>query len=83
MKQITLPCMGLETKDALHSALAEVLDFPDWYGSNLDALYDCLTDLDDPVHLHLTGWDTLPYWRDGFAAVFAEAASPCFTVTYA
>lgn len=83
MKQITLSCMGLETKDALHSALAEALDFPDWYGCNLDALCDCLTDLDDPVHLHLIDWDTLPHWRDGFAAVFADAASPRFAVTYA
>lgn len=83
MKQITLACTGLETKDALHAALAEALDFPDWYGGNLDALYDCLTDLDDPVQLRLTGWDTLPHWREGFAAVFADAASARFAVTYA
>ncbi len=25
--------------------LGQVLDFPDWYGRNLDALKDCLTDL--------------------------------------
>ncbi len=83
MKQITLSCATLKTKDALHAALAEALDFPDWYGANLDALYDCLQDLDDPVHLHLTDWDSLPDWREGFAAVFADAACPDFTVTYA
>ena len=32
-------------KDMLHDTLAAALDFPDWYGRNLDALYDCLTDL--------------------------------------
>jgi len=26
--------------------LGEVLDFPDWYGANFDALHDCLTDPD-------------------------------------
>lgn len=26
-------------------AIAEALSFPDWFGRNLDALYDCLTDL--------------------------------------
>jgi RNAse (barnase) inhibitor barstar len=33
----------------------QVLDFPDWYGHNLDALYDCLLELvlasDVPVHV--------------------------------
>ena len=30
---------------AFHRAVAAVLDFPDYYGSNLDALNDCLGDL--------------------------------------
>lgn len=25
--------------------MAEMLEFPDYYGKNLDALYDCLTEL--------------------------------------
>lgn len=83
MEQITLCCTGLENRESLHEALAKALGFPDWYGGNLDALYDCLTDLDQPVHLHLTGWETLPDWRDGFAAVFHDAASPRFVVTFA
>ena len=28
----------------MHRALADLLDFPDYYGNNLDALNDCLTD---------------------------------------
>ena len=28
----------------LHEALAAGLDLPAWYGGNLDALYDCLTE---------------------------------------
>ena len=31
--------------DAALSRLAECLQFPDWFGHNLDALHDCLTDL--------------------------------------
>ena len=31
--------------DSVLIRLAQVLDFPDWYGRNLDALKDCLTDL--------------------------------------
>ena len=33
--------------------LAEQLDFPDWYGGNLDALYDCLTDLTEETSIIL------------------------------
>lgn len=32
-------------KTSLIAAIAEALDFPDWTGRNLDALYDALTDL--------------------------------------
>lgn len=28
-----------------HLYLKEILNFPDYYGENLDALYDCLTDI--------------------------------------
>ena len=28
-----------------HDYLKEVLNFPDYYGKNLDALYDCLCDI--------------------------------------
>lgn len=33
-------------KDA-HAYLSEKLDFPEYYGKNLDALYECLCDLAD------------------------------------
>ncbi|MET9626202.1 barstar family protein [Lentzea sp. NPDC006480] len=32
-------------KAAAISAIAAALDFPSWFGQNLDALYDSLTDL--------------------------------------
>ena len=40
--------------------LAEALEFPDWYGENLDALYDCLTDLGEPVCLTVREPQLLP-----------------------
>lgn len=36
---------GWRSGDDLHAALAEALDFPDYYGRNLDALDDVLHDL--------------------------------------
>lgn len=39
--------MAGRTVDKLSTldAIATALSFPDWFGRNLDALYDCLTDL--------------------------------------
>ncbi|MBQ2613475.1 MAG: barstar family protein [Methanobrevibacter sp.] len=34
-----------------HDYLAEVLNFPEYYGKNLDALYDCLTEIDCEIEL--------------------------------
>ena len=34
-------------REKAHEYLKEKLQFPEYYGRNLDALYDCLTDLDE------------------------------------
>ena len=44
---------AISTREELHDALARELALPAWYGRNLDALYDCLTDCDPPRHLTL------------------------------
>lgn len=35
---------GIRTRRDLHRRLKEQLPLPEWYGGNLDALYDVLTD---------------------------------------
>lgn len=45
MREIILLGSMLTEVEKAHTYLAEELDFPDYYGRNLDALYDCLTDL--------------------------------------
>lgn len=39
-----LDCGPLEDRAALHAALQEALALPDYYGGNLDALNDCLSE---------------------------------------
>lgn len=34
-----------DTSQAVMDSIASALSFPDYFGHNLDALYDCLTDL--------------------------------------
>ena len=37
-------CKKIKDRDDLYSKLAEKLSFPDYFGKNLDALFDVLTD---------------------------------------
>lgn len=42
-----------QTAKALHLALKMMLDLPEYYGCNADALYDCLSERTSPVNLVL------------------------------
>ena len=45
MRKVILNCEKLTERKKAHQYLAQMLDFPDYYGKNLDALFDCLTEL--------------------------------------
>ena len=47
MKQITLDGNILADIAQVHDYLKKLLEFPEYYGKNLDALFDRLTDLDN------------------------------------
>lgn len=55
MKQIVIDCTAVHSRADLHQVFAEALSFPEYYGKNLDALYDCLTGLS--ATLHLVNWE--------------------------
>ena len=44
IKIIEIDCKELMQAEDLHECLKKQLHFPDYYGKNLDALYDCLCD---------------------------------------
>lgn len=46
-------------KRQLHDRLALELGFPPWYGSNLDALYDCLMDIREDTELEILNYQHL------------------------
>lgn len=73
MKQITIDCRKIETPGQLHSAFAGALEFPAWYGKNLDALYDCLTSLSEETEIILTAFSSLPGFANGFRRVLLDA----------
>ena len=59
MQLVLLDFSVFETMAQVLSFLGEALDFPPYYGQNLDALYDCLTDLSSPTRLLLRHAETV------------------------
>ena len=59
---IELELAAVESEHELHTILAERLGFPDYYGRNWDAFWDCIGDLEHsstPMVLRVKGWDQL------------------------
>lgn len=77
METVTIDCAGITTKELLHKVLAEKLQFPDYYGKNLDALFDCLTENREDRELVLLNWHDLEYALKDYSGkmlyVFHEA----------
>ena len=74
MREITLDCTGISGAEQLHDALAGALNFPEWYGKNLDALYDCLTSIGGETYLMLTNTEELGIYKNAFLWVLEDAA---------
>ena len=51
MKTVILDGNEIISMSDIHNIFAEELDFPDYYGRNLDALYDCLGDVTEEVEI--------------------------------
>lgn len=46
----------------IHQIIKDELDFPDYYGRNWDAFWDCLTEMvdrDESLHIELVGMENL------------------------
>lgn len=77
MIKLTLNLSDIDSKEMLHDKLAEVLQFPEYYGRNLDALHDLLTDIHEDTYLKLIGIDELREsigsYADGFLSVVIDS----------
>ena len=49
MKIVLIDGDKIKTFSGLHNEFKKVLDFPAYYGENLDALYDVLTDIKEEL----------------------------------
>ena len=53
----TIELDGKLIKKEGHDYLKRIFNFPDYYGKNLDALYDCLTDIGVETEVRLLNKD--------------------------
>ncbi len=61
MEKITLDFTGCKSPLLLHMIFKETFGFPDFYGKNLSALWDCLRDYcPDDCIIYVKGTRTLP-----------------------
>ena len=51
MNIVVLDGRKMTDRETAHLYLQKKLDLPDYYGKNLDALYDCLTETGRPVQI--------------------------------
>jgi ribonuclease inhibitor len=83
----TVDLSGVRDRALLHARLQDSLGLPSWYGRNLDALYDALTDASAPLKICFTGWEALqesePEYFDRFCRVLRDVESALAGSTFA
>lgn len=72
MKIIILDAARFTDKRTAHECIAEVLNFPTYYGKNLDALYDCLSELPRDTAVIIVGADAARAMLGGYADAIME-----------
>ncbi|MBR2334720.1 MAG: barstar family protein [Clostridia bacterium] len=60
IKKYTIDFTNVNYYLEMHAVIWKALDFPDYYGCNWSAFWDCLTDMyGDPIHIEIIGLDVI------------------------
>ena len=85
MKVIILDGTNLTSKAEAHRYMKEMLGFPDYYGANLDALDDCLSELSGDTAVVIINAEAaksaLGGYADGILEDFIDVLGPSGRVT--
>ena len=88
---VVLHLDGCKDWGALHRRIRKTFGFPDYYGENWDAMWDCLTDVFMQTvqrHIGVKGFDSMPRELREYAAPMREIFGdlqekyPWVSVTY-
>ena len=56
----TIDFRGVKNYYDMHFTIRDSLEFPDYYGCNWSAFWDCLTDMyGEPIHIEIIGLDVI------------------------
>lgn len=59
-KKYTIDFRDVQYYLEMHFVIKQALDFPDYYGCNWDAFWDCITDMyGEPMHIEIIGLDVV------------------------
>ena len=59
-KKYTIDFTNVQYYSEMHKIIGKSLDFPDYYGFNWAAFWDCLTDMyGDAIHIEIIGIDVI------------------------
>lgn len=76
---IRLDGARMTDRSATHRYLREALDFPDYYGNNLDALYDLLTEPNAPLRIILSDTAALLEHQPDYGQALLQVLEDCDT----
>ena len=89
MNRIELDFSKCQYYDEIHRVLKEGLSLPEYYGANLDALWDCLYDLSgEALKIRITGISHLLNRKDSgeyinkLLQVFEDIHKECPEITF-
>jgi ribonuclease inhibitor len=79
MHNLILDGEEMTSKEGAHQHLAVMMDFPQYYGENLDALWDLLTVISEPTQITLINGEKLIQalgdYGEAIISIFEEAAA--------
>ena len=77
MKFAVIDGNAVTSMEDIHKMLAQQLAFPEWYGNNLDALHDVLTDCCEKTVIAITDLPLLEEHLGDYAVYFQRVLHDC------
>lgn len=78
-KEVCIDFSDIAGINDAHLRIAEALHFPAHYGKNLDALFDCLSEICVPIRITLSGTDALTAALGSYGAMILRVFSDVAT----